>query len=71
MREEELRAHHEGFADVELDEEDLGFEAQHVALLAHLDPIRVVQVRVHPALVAQHYRSRVPAHCGRVSNNVQ
>ncbi len=54
-------AHHEGLADVELDEEDLGLQAQHVALLAHLDAIAVVQVWVHPALVTQHYRRCVPA----------
>ncbi len=54
-------AHHERLADMELDEEDLGLQAQHVALLAHLDAVAVVQVRVHPALVAQHYRRCVPA----------
>lgn len=56
-----IGAHHEGLADVELDEEDLGLQAEHVALLAHLDAVAVIQVRVHPALVTQHYRRRVPA----------
>jgi hypothetical protein len=43
---------------VQLDQQDLGFQAQHVSLFAHLNAVGVVQVRVHPALVAEHNSSR-------------
>ena len=46
---------------MQLDQQDLGLQAQHVSLFAHLNTIGVIQIRVHPALVAEHNSRRESA----------
>ena len=53
--------HGEALADVQLDQQDLRLQPQHVSLLPDLDAIGVIEIRINPALITQHYGSRIPA----------
>ena len=51
----------EALADVQLDQQYLRLQSQHVSLLPDLNAVGVIQIRINPALITQNYGSRVSA----------